>query len=84
MNRREAFAVAFGAACAAMFPPAGGVEDEIFRMFGVQPPQRPLETPHSFFLAEEARFCREVVEPMQRRLLAAMAEKLDRDWLGLT
>jgi len=80
MNRREAFAAAIGAVCASMFPrPSGGMEEEIARVFGVDG-LVPLPTPYYRFLAEEARFCREVVEPMQLRLAQAMQAKIDRDW----
>jgi hypothetical protein len=82
MNRREAFAAALGAVCAAMLPrPAGGLEADISRIFGVEPAVVPRVGSYQWLAAEEARFCREVVGPLQRRLGAAMAEKIDRDWL---
>lgn len=82
MNRREAFAAAIGAVVAAMLPRPTGPADDIAKIFGHEPASLP---PFSYqqFLAEEARFVREVVEPTQHRLLKAMAADIDRQWAAL-
>lgn len=83
MNRREAFAAALGAVCAAMLPRPAGMAAEIAGIFGVEPSDIPPIGSYQWLMAEEARFYREVVEPLQTRLLRAMQEKIDRDWMSI-
>jgi nicotinic acid phosphoribosyltransferase len=83
MNRREAFAAALGAVCAAMLPrPSGGLEADVARIFGVE---RAATKPgnamlHWVMLDEEAAW-RRFAEHMAGKMALAMQEKLDREWL---